>query len=98
MAGTDTPDERPWAPIPWSDAAVGVRCPKGGEPGDREIFVQGTLGEVVEALSSYTPGVLALVAIALPDRRTAPFRYVGGEITSLLDQRRFTSVRKSGGE
>jgi hypothetical protein len=72
---------------PWRDRAVCVRRLSDGAAVDREIVVQGSLSEVVNAVRASEMDHLSTLVISLPDRMTAPFRYVGNEIRMLLKER-----------
>ena len=65
----------------WEDQAVAVER----QHGEAVIVCEGTLAAVVAALQPVRPGRLSGIRVSLPDRRVAPYSFVGMILRILLN-------------
>lgn len=71
--------------IPWSEAAVLIRTNGASvHEGGRVIVGEGPLYQLLDIADALAPKDVERHYIALPERRTPPFRYEGDAIVQLL--------------
>lgn len=72
-------------PIPWRDQATLIRTSGASiHDGGRVIVAEAPLFRLLDLVDGFESDELPRHYIALPDRRTAPFRFDGDAIRSLL--------------